>query len=375
MSNFFQRVENLLLFLTAYSAAWLSRARMHPVPPRNILLVAAGKLGDVVCTTPVMQAVRQNLPQARLYVEDASGLNEKLLADTQLADGFLALPGIFQSVRILRAANIDTVCMTGPSFRYLAIALIARVPNIITPHVRGGFCPQQTYPYRHLLRFVSIFPFRFGAYAPRERLRVLEPLGIHSDDTTKQLSYSDEARKNADAFLLAHDLTEKEFAVISPSAGNKIKNWPADRFARVAEHFVGEGMPVVVIGGPRDTEEVAAMMRAVEKPGGIIDASGKFSIDELKAFIARAGLFVAVDTGPIYIAEAFGVPTVDIVGPMDEREQPPISSIHKVVVPQRDVAAIHIMNARVYDEQEALRQTNSIVVDAVTKAADELLAV
>ena len=34
-------------------------------------------------------------------------------------------------------------------------------------------------------------------------------------------------------------------------------------------------------------------------------------------------LFISVDTGPIYIAEAFNVPTVDIVGPVDENVQPP----------------------------------------------------
>ncbi len=371
--RFFQRVENLLLFLVVYCVAYACRNTAASVPPRRMLLVAAGKLGDVVCTTPVMQAVRKNLPHAQLYIEDTSGLNEKLLANTRLADKFLSLPGVLSSVRILRAENVDTVCLTGPSFRYLAIALLARVPNIVVPLVHGGFCPQQTYPYRHLLRFVKTFPYAFGAYAPRERLRVLEPFGVYAEDTTKHLNYSDEARKNADAFLRAHNLVEKKFAIISPSAGNKIKNWPADRFARVAEYLVGRGISVAVIGGKRDIEEVAAMMQAVENTESIIDASEEFSIDELKAFIAQAGLFVAVDTGPIYIAEAFGVPTVDIVGPMDEREQPPRGEKHLVVIPRRVAPQLHIMNARVYDEREARKQIEEITVETVTSTIDKLV--
>ena len=115
------------------------------------------------------------------------------------------------------------------------------------------------------------------------------------------------------------------------------------------------------------------MMYEVKNSEGIIDASEKFSIDELKALIAQAGLFISVDTGPLYIAEAFGVPTVDIVGPMDEREQPPIGEHHKVVVPPRTAAAIHIMNARVYDEQEARRQIEAISVEMVCEAVDGFL--
>lgn len=98
------------------------------------------------------------------------------------------------------------------------------------------------------------------------------------------------------------------------------------------------------------------------------------SIDELKALIAQAGLFVAVDTGPVYIAEAFGTPTVDIVGPMDEREQPPRGEIHLVVVPPAPrTPQLHIMNARVYNEEEVRRQTESISVEMVAGACRKIL--
>ena len=350
-------------------------ATRAPSEYRRILVVQTAKMGDMVCTTPLLHALRTRFPAAHITVA-GDAIGGQILAENPDVDEYIVnTPDFFGLLHTIRDTHFDASIVLVPDARAVALSFLAGVRLIVAPDVVGGYCPWMTKTYRLLLRLVRSVPHRMGHYAPGEYLRLLKPLGIEANDTTKRLGYSDEARKSADVFLRAHNLTEKKFAVISPSAGNKIKNWPADRFARVAEYLVEKGMPVVVIGGPRDIEEVAAMMGSVEKPEGIIDASEKFSIDELKAFIARAGLFVAVDTGPIYIAEAFGVPTVDIVGPMDEREQPPIGAIHKVVVPQRDVAAIHIMNARVYDEQEALRQTNSIVVDAVTKAADELLAV
>lgn len=349
------------------------KARHTQIEVRAVLVVQTAKMGDMVCTTPVLHALKERFSKARVVVlGDAVG--KQVLANSSYVDGYImAGDGFLKILGAIRREDFDASIILVPDARAIALSFLGGVKNVVAPAVVGGYCPWMTKTYRLLLRLVLNVPHRMGHYAPLEYLRMLRSLGIHTSDTTKHLSYSDEARKNALVFLRAHGLTANKFALISPSAGNKIKNWPADRFARVAEHLVSKGMPVVVIGGKRDTKEVATMMRAVGKSKGIIDASERFSIDELKALIARAGLFVAVDTGPIYIAEAFGVPTICIVGPMDEREQPPRSTIHKVVIPMRTAAAIHIMNARVYDEQEALRQTRAISVEMICEVIDELI--
>ena len=116
-------------------------------------------------------------------------------------------------------------------------------------------------------------------------------------------------------------------------------------------------------------------MRAHLGSTPVADFSMKTSIEELKALIAEFDLFIALDTGPIYVAEAFDVPTVDIVGPMDEREQPPRGPLNLVVVPPFPrIPQMHIMNARIFDVAEATRQTESITVAQVTEAIDQVLA-
>ncbi len=81
--------------------------------------------------------------------------------------------------------------------------------------------------------------------------------------------------------------------------------------------------------------------------------------------------FISVDTGPIYIAEAFGIPTIDIVGPMDENEQPPRGPMHRIV--RTDAApVIHIMNSRVYDAAKARKAIEDITVDMVVREFDTM---
>lgn len=377
MSTFFNKAENIVLIILCYGYKFIRGKATDFQERTNTVTIAVfqtAKLGDMVCSTPVFHALRLRYPRARIIVV-GSKLNQEVLAHNYDINHYIVSEvSILSLIRTVRAVRAHVACVLNPDSRMLAAAFLGGIRFIVAPKVTEGFCPWQTKTYRLLLRLVRNVTHRMGHYAPREYLKTLEPLGIYAEDTTKHLSYSDESQKNVSAFLLAHSLKEKEFAIISPSAGNKIKNWTADRFARVAEYIVSKGLSVVVIGGSRDREEVRNMLHEVKESEGIIDASEKFSIDELKALITRAGLFVAVDTGPIYIAEVFGVPTVDIVGPMDEREQPPVGPYNLVVVPERDKPALHVMNARVYDKKEARRQTEAISVEMVCDAINNLMA-
>jgi ADP-heptose:LPS heptosyltransferase len=105
----------------------------------------------------------------------------------------------------------------------------------------------------------------------------------------------------------------------------------------------------------------------------VIDSSGT-SLDELKAVIARMDVFIAVDSGPIYIAYAFDVPTVDIIGAVDENEQPPLSSSNlQVIAPNRGRPQLRVMDARSYDTKEARRQIDEITVEMAFQVLERLI--
>ncbi len=164
--------------------------------------------------------------------------------------------------------------------------------------------------------------------------------------------------------------------LIAPGTGeNRVKLWGRDKFAALADHLHRKHRAIVaIIGGAGDAREAEEMVSFLNPATPFINTCGRFTIDELKAFIARLSLFISVDTGPIYIAEAFRVPTIDIVGPVDEREQPPRGKRHVAVVPpSRTRAELYVMNSRAHDAAEARRQSDAISAEAVIAAADELI--
>jgi ADP-heptose:LPS heptosyltransferase len=197
-----------------------------------------------------------------------------------------------------------------------------------------------------------------GLYAPREYLKLLEPIDVFEKETKKHLAFSNDAINKVLPIIGENTLN----VVIAPGAGNKVKEWPTERFTEIADYLIDKyKAKVFLIGNDNDHELSKTLISDVKNKNVIVDLCGKLSIDELKAFISRMNLFISVDTGPIYIAEAFDIPTIDIVGPMDENEQPPMSEKHIVVLPsQREKPMMHIMNAREFNYEEARRQILSI---------------
>jgi len=212
---------------------------------------------------------------------------------------------------------------------------------------------------------------------PKQYLSLLESINIFSDNTKKHLGFSGEAKEKISEFFQEENLDlKKDFIVgISPSAGNKIKLWKAEKFAKIANYLYEKyNAKIVIIGGKGDMKETEEMLKYMNKDTFFVDTTGVFNIDELKSLVSNLSLFISVDTGPIYISEAFNVPTIDIVGPVDENDQPPIGRLHKIVKwEERKKPAMNALNARNYYYKEARKQSDNITVEMVKEKIDELM--
>lgn len=341
----------------------------------RILVVLTGKLGDTICGTPVLKAIRTHLPEAHIVVAGAMKLQQAVLSHSGLVDEYLDLEHSGALMRV-KNAKADVAIITGPSYMATVLSYNARIPLVIAPTVVGGFSPAETRLYKILKKFITTFPYHIYAYAPRERLKSLEPIGIISDNTKKILGFSEDAKNKIKKFFSENSTDpEKDFIVgVSPSSGNIIKEWPEERFAGVIDYVATKHQAkIFILGSPKEKDKINRTINFLKSGVKVIQITD-FNIDELKAFISKLSLFIASDTGPIYIAEAFNVPTIDIVGPVDERVQPPQGFIHRnVVPPNRTRAEVFILNARGYNKEEATRQTLSITVSAVTEVIDKLI--
>jgi len=162
---------------------------------------------------------------------------------------------------------------------------------------------------------------------------------------------------------------------MSAAAGNKEKQWLPKKFAEVANHLIKNyNAHIVVIGSKNDISESSEMISAIKDKSKVTDTTNLNSIDELKALVSKLDTFISVNTGPLYIAEAFNVPTVDLIGPVNPWDQPPQGKIHKMVfAPGKPKPLLSILNSRNHDVKEARRIAQSTRVEDVITAVEETL--
>jgi ADP-heptose:LPS heptosyltransferase len=114
------------------------------------------------------------------------------------------------------------------------------------------------------------------------------------------------------------DRLAPRFLAIHPGSGSRRKNWPADRFAALAERLAA-GQPFLLVEGPADGDAAAPVshlvsaLHARDLPPRV-----------LGAVLAHAGLYVGNDSGVSHLAAAWGAPVLALFGPTDPTQWAPI---------------------------------------------------
>ena len=115
-----------------------------------------------------------------------------------------------------------------------------------------------------------------------------------------------------------------------PGARWETKRWPPEKWAKLIEQMLQDGLPpAVMLGAPDDREFTDKIISACD--ARIVNLVGKTSLRELAAILALAGLVVCHDSGPMHIAAALGRPLVAVFGPTNPTRTGPYSPLAQVV--------------------------------------------
>jgi predicted lipopolysaccharide heptosyltransferase III len=292
----------------------------------KILLIRPRLIGDVVFTTPAIRAIRRHFPDAWIsyLVEPEAApvlrgnphLNELIVAPRP--HGWRRFRGDLMMARKLRTAHFDLVIDLhgGPRSSWLAWA--TRAPQRVGYDVVGRSWMYTTRVHRPR----ELRP----RHSVQNQWDLLSPLGIGPPDPRRDPT---EMSENPDAAgAVAARLADagirgtNALIVVHVSAGNPFRRWPADAFAELVEGLAAAdpSRRIVVTSGPSDAGarqtiiEMARARLADSRAAAILDA-GEFSLEELRALVARAVLYIGGDSGPLHIASTSSVAIVGIYGP------------------------------------------------------------
>ena len=118
--------------------------------------------------------------------------------------------------------------------------------------------------------------------------------------------------------------------MIHATASLPAKEWPLERFAEVMHVLKNNyNAKFVYTGAPRDITTYQKL-EAIGSFGGI-NLCGVTNVRENISVYRLADLYFGVDSGPMHVAAAAGLPVVALLGPTDEIKWGPWGEGHTVI--------------------------------------------
>ncbi|MEW9533549.1 glycosyltransferase family 9 protein [Microbispora sp. NPDC049125] len=254
---------------------------------RPVLLALRGLgLGDLLTAVPALRALRRAYPGHRIVLATPAYLGT-------------LLPLIGGVDELLDVSGPGPVPFTAPD---IAVNLHGSGPESIMAlrRTRPGRLLSHAHPG---VPAVDGPPWRAESHEVRRWCSLLDWYGIAADPDDLAL------RDPGPSPLHGGEV------ILHPGASAYARQWPPDRFAKVAAELAGLGHRVVVTGGIDET----ALARQVAALAGLPDdavVAGRTSLPELAALVGHAALVICGDTGISHVATATGTPSVILYGPV-----------------------------------------------------------
>ena len=267
-------------------------------------------LGDMVMATPFLHALRQSREGQLWAVGKPPAI--QLYHGLDLFDRFIPFEGkgvvpFLDLVSLVRAVPFDGGIVLPHSFRSALLFFLGSVQGRIGYNRnRRGFMLSSTVeePPDPLVPTVEHY------------LRMLGKLGAARTLESPRLCVTDDEERRYDERFT--EVSGAYVAFIVGAQYGSSKRWPETSFSRLAD-LLAERFDLRVYLLPGKGEETLArrILDGVTHKDRV--EVRLMEVRELKVCLSRAAATVSNDTGPRHVSAALSVPTVVILGPMDER--------------------------------------------------------
>lgn len=278
----------------------------------NILLLQLKRIGDLVLTTPAIEALHKEFPDARINIV-VTRTSAGLLPAVQYIDQSFVVGRVLDNLRIFRAIwrqEFDYCIDFTRNDRSAFLTFLSRAKKRIgSSRIRA----RSTFRGRAYTDFVQ--ERGHNLHAADYILSLLEPLGIRNASGALHLEIPAAAREAGDA-LLQRAGVDKPFIIFHPGAAREERYWGPERWAAIIEHAQTKWQMAAVLTGVTSRSEKAHLSQIknkVRQP--LVDLSGRTDLLTLTALISRAQLIVTLDSATMHLAAATRTPQVALFGP------------------------------------------------------------
>jgi lipopolysaccharide heptosyltransferase II len=350
----------------------VTKSQSRPIKEfKRILITRTDRIGDVLLSTPVIQALRDAYPASYIammvspytkdIVEGNPYLDEVIIYDKDkkhkswLSSARLAMA--------LRKKKFDLALILHPTKRVHLMAFFAGISR------RVGYDKDLGVLLTDRIKHVK----QFGEKHESEySLDLVRFLGVEAKENAPFLPVDPEAEAWAGQMLESCGVKKSDrLLVVHPGASCPSRIWPPERFAQVADRLIDKyGFKVFVVAGAKDRKLAEDFTKRLRHPA--VNLAGAVSLKQLASLLRRAYLFISSDSGPMHMAASLGVPLVCLFS----RNEPGLSKTrwgpqgHRNRVLHKQVGCVKCL---AHDCRKEFACLKAISVEDVLEAVDSLM--
>ena len=314
---------------------------------KKIIVFQTWGIGDMIMTTPMLRALRQQSPEHHITVVVASPSAAAAIGGSDLCDEVricsLHTSSIWEIFRFflhVRAGHFDAaIIATRLSPR---IALLLRALTKIAVIAGDGVGPR-SWGYTHWR------PVDHSKHRVMENLAILRLLYPEVPILEPYFHLDELARDEAERIWAVNRLAGGIVLGIHPGGAEiecKEKRLPVELCKTIMTEFLA-ALPsgrILLFFGP-DDQDVQPAFKTSDTRVVSID---RVNLRTVGALIEKCHVFLNGDAGLGHIAAAVGVPVVTVAGPTDMRQTRPWGSNHSVVTTQKPLACMPCYDTELY---------------------------
>ncbi|MFA5863598.1 MAG: lipopolysaccharide heptosyltransferase II [Phycisphaerae bacterium] len=340
---------------------------------KNILIIKPSAAGDIICALPILPALKNRYPNAKITWLIASHLADLLRGHPLLDDliefnrrryGYLThswsvTKRFMAFLKILRQERFDLVIDLQGLFRSGFLAWTTQAP------VRIGPAEKRELGWIFYTHRIPQLPHDTHIV---DRIAALDSL-LDLDLTAPKfiLHIQDSAKQKINDFLHARDLKPNQFITLAPGGTWPSKRWPTEKFAQLANLIVTQlNYPVVLVGGRSEKPLAESILQKANNPK-IFDLTAHTTLPELLAVLANSKALVCNDSGPMHMAVALNIPVTAIIGPTNPQRTGPYRRPQSIVKSAKPCSPCYKRQCTQVPESQIPPCMHEISVDQVFK--------
>jgi heptosyltransferase III len=294
----------------------------------HILVIRRDNIGDLVCTTPLIAALRKRYPEAHIAAL-VNSYNSAVLEGNRDVDAVHVytklkhrLPGQsalgiigarFRMLRELRREPFDYIILASAIFTRhgLRFARQLRRRHVV------GFSNGNEPGARHVTIKV---PIRDYLHLHEVQVLALLARAIDVPDAEGPLRIFPKERcvQEWQGRLPALRMHDRPWVAVHISARERERQWPVEKWNDLITGLTATGAGVVLIWAPGPEsdprhpgdDEKASRVLAASKGSALVRGAPTATLDDLIAVLRLCHAFVGADGGAMHIAAALGLPMV-----------------------------------------------------------------